>query len=74
MTFNDKERIKAYLSLYSNVTVGKAKKVISDLMSEKQYWHLADDWRDFFLDSIYEVAEGQVIGISKLIPQNFQFH
>ncbi len=53
MTFNDKERIKAYLSLYSNVTVGKAKKVISDLMSEKQYWHLADDWRDFFLDSIY---------------------
>ncbi len=33
MTFNDKERIKAYLSLYSNVTVGKAKKVISDLMS-----------------------------------------
>lgn len=53
MTFTNRERIKAYLSLYTNVNPANARKIIADLLSEKQYWHLAGDWRDFFLDSIY---------------------
>ena len=53
MTLSDKEKLKAYLSLNSNITVVNAKKVVTDLLSEEANWHLADDWRDYFLDSIY---------------------
>lgn len=53
MTLTDKERIKAYLSLHTNISPANARQIIADLWSEKQFWPLADDWRDFFLDSIY---------------------
>lgn len=53
MTLNDKDRLKAYLCLNDNITIANAKTIISDLMSEKSNWYLAEDWRDFFLDAIY---------------------
>ena len=53
MILTDKERLKAYLLLNKDTSATNARKLISDLMSEKHNWHLADDWRDFFLDSIY---------------------
>ena len=53
MTLTDKERIKAYLSLQTNISPVNARQIIADLLSEKQFWSLADDWRDFFLDRIY---------------------
>lgn len=53
MTLTDRERIKAYISLHTNISPANARQIISDLLSEKQFWPLADDWRDFFLDRIY---------------------
>lgn len=53
MILNDRDRLKAYLSLNDNVNAANAKTIIADLISEKSNWHLAEDWRDYFLDSIY---------------------
>lgn len=53
MTLSDKDRLKAYLSINSNVNATNAQKIITDLLSEKSNWGLADDCRDFFLDCIY---------------------
>jgi len=54
MKLNNKDTLKAFILLHDNIkTTSEAATVLSELLAEKSNWSLAEDYMDFFLDTIY---------------------